>query len=149
MTTPDQPLTNEQQSAPNLRPLLGGVVADLVLSTLTQHSPSPYTKADMDRAYEDEAERMRGCNEGVEEMQAVEQAVLGSVELTPVDREKVAQIRAFMPGYILGVELTPFLTDAEVLEVAALKDRLAAIHNKAFSLAELEKRSAKRKEAHE
>lgn len=47
------------------------------------------------------------------------------------DMEKVQAIRAFMPGQVLGVELTPFLTDAEVLEYSDLKDRLGQLYNAA------------------
>ncbi len=47
------------------------------------------------------------------------------------DTQKVRAIRAFMPGHILGVELTPHLTDEEVLEYSTLRDRLITLENAA------------------
>lgn len=45
---------------------------------------------------------------------------------------KVDRLRNNMPGYVLG-DLTPFASDADVLEVCDLNDKKAAIHNRAFS----------------
>lgn len=48
--------------------------------------------------------------------------------------EKVANLRNFMPGYCLGVILTPFMTDEEVLEYADLNDQRAKIFNRQADL---------------
>jgi hypothetical protein len=44
--------------------------------------------------------------------------------------QKFKRLRQNMPGYIFG-DLTPYATDDEILEACELKNRLAALHNKA------------------
>lgn len=60
------------------------------------------------------------------------------------DAEKVQLIRDFMPGFCLGVTLTPFMTDEEVLEWADLKDQRARIDQR---LGELERFAKNRQSA--
>jgi hypothetical protein len=45
---------------------------------------------------------------------------------------KIASARLSAPGYIFGVDKTPYCTDDEVLRVIELKDELAAIHIRAL-----------------
>lgn len=50
--------------------------------------------------------------------------------------EKIRRLRTNAPGYIFG-DKTEFATDSDVLEVCILKDRLAAIHNRAITQSNL------------
>ncbi|HEY7348130.1 MAG TPA: hypothetical protein VH599_07390 [Ktedonobacterales bacterium] len=145
-TIPQGQTPSEHRPAPvNLETIIRDYSLD-ALAAIEQHAPTPYTKADMARAaYDDEAERMRGYNDGREDTLEVARHFLGGGD-KPIpqgkDAEKVQAIREFMPGAVLGTELTPFLTDEEVLEYVNLKDQLAALHNAAFERWKRNKRSA-------
>lgn len=144
-TIPQGQPSGEHRPAPvNLEALIRDYSLD-ALAAIEQHAPTPYTKADMDRAYDDEAEQMRGYNDGREDTLEVVRHFLGGGD-KPIpqgkDAEKVQAIREFMPGAVLGSELTPFLSDEEVLEYVNLKDQLAALHNAALERWKRSKRSA-------
>jgi len=49
--------------------------------------------------------------------------------ITNEELEKIYFSRNNAQGYILGIDLTPFVTDKELLQIVQLKDELAYLHN--------------------